>query len=171
MPLKSVHKSGFVHKSGVHKSGDALYHIVDTKFKWEFFSEFVFFALRKRWVVGGSESDARRLARSPLIGRLSKFYPGASARANAWPNTDLAPKKIQQKYSKDSASVSWWSKESSDAEGKLLKFVKVMIEKWFDHHFSSFFQGYSLRHKKISLDLGGRSKDLTKFHQNFFRKS
>ena len=42
---------------------------LDTKFKWEFFSEFVFFALRKRWVVGGSESDARRLARSPLIGR------------------------------------------------------------------------------------------------------
>ena len=147
-----------------------LYVLLDTKFKWEFFSEFVFFALRKRWVVGGSESNACRVARSPPIGRKRQIYPGASARANAWPNTDLAPKKIKQKYSKDSASVSWSSKESSDAEGKLLKFVKVMIEKWFDHHFSSFFQGFSLRHKKSALTLAVDQRTWRFFFQIFLRK-
>ena len=32
MLQKSVHKSGFVHKSGVHKSGDALYFVIITNF-------------------------------------------------------------------------------------------------------------------------------------------
>ena len=104
-------------------------------------------------------------------GQLLWFYPGASARAKAWPNTDLAPKKIKQKYSKDSASVSWSSKESSDAEGKLLKFVKVMIEKWFDHHFSSFFRGFSFRHKKSALTLAVDQRTWRNFYLNFLRKS
>ena len=31
MPKKSVHKSGFVHKSGVHKSEDALFLFILNK--------------------------------------------------------------------------------------------------------------------------------------------
>jgi len=41
------------------------------------FSEIVVFAHRKWWVVGGSESNACRLARSPRIGRERQIYPGA----------------------------------------------------------------------------------------------
>ena len=70
------------------------------------------------------------------------------ARANPWPNTDRAPKKIKQKYSIDSAYVSWSSKAPSATAGKrfFLKIVIIIVEKWFDHHFSSFFQDYSLSH-------------------------
>ena len=53
---------------------------------------------------------------------------------------------------------------------KFLKFVITKIKKLFDHYFSSFFQGYSIRHKKISLDLGGGSKDLTKSFLYFFKE-
>ena len=92
------------------------------------------------------------------------------ARANSWPNTDRAPKKIKQKYSNDSAYVSWSSKAPSATAGKLLKFVIIMVEKWFDHHFSSFFQGYSLRHKKSALTLAVDQRTWRFFFQIFLRK-
>ena len=76
-----------------------------------------------------------------------------SARANGWPNTDPHPKRLKQKYSNDSAYVSWWSKAPSATGGKLLKFVMVMIEKWFNHHSHYFFQVYALTHKKSALTL------------------
>ena len=52
-------------------------------------------------------------------------------------------------------------------EKRILRFVINMIDKLFDHHFSSFFQGYSLWHRKISLDLGGESKNMKIFFKNF----
>ena len=47
--------------------------ILDTKFRWEFFSEFVFIALLLSRVVGGNESKGRGLASRPFIGQRANF--------------------------------------------------------------------------------------------------
>ena len=53
----------------------------------------------------------------------------------------------------------------------LIKRLTEIIEKWFDHHFSSFFQGYSLRHKKSVLILAVDQRTWRFFFRNFLRKS
>ena len=52
-------------------------HAIGHEIRLRIFSKIVVFAHRKWWVVGGSESNACRLARSPLIGRERQIYPGA----------------------------------------------------------------------------------------------
>ena len=57
------------------------YTVLDTKFRWEFFSEFVFIALLLSRVVGGNESKGRGLASRPLIGQRANFYDFTRERA------------------------------------------------------------------------------------------
>ena len=106
-------------------------------------------------------------SRWPLSGaRDSYLYRPTElrARANAWPRTDLAPKRLN-KSTRTTQPKS--SKAPSDTERKVLKFVMVMIGKWFDHHFSLFFQGLALTHKKLALTLAVNQRTWRNFHQIF----
>ena len=85
-----------------------------------------------------------------------------SARANAWPNTDPALKKIKQKYSNDSTHVSWPSKAPSATEEKL--FELFLKEKWFDYHFSSYFQSYTITKNIFSIKQQDQSAAIIKYN-------
>ena len=131
-----------------------------------------------RWNVLFECGKAAAIRRSWATSTFSKAKPKfprqantnlLCARANPWPNTDRAPKKIKQNYSNDSAYVSWSSKAPSATAEKLLKFVIIMVEKWFDHYFHHFFRDIHSDIKN-SLDLGGGSKDLTNSFPKFFKK-
>ena len=111
------------------------------------------------------------VSRWPLSGARDSYLYWPTelrARANAWPSTDLAPKRLN-KSTRTTQPKS--SKAPSDTERKLLKFVMVMIGKWFDHHFSLFFQGLALTHKKLALTLAVDQRTWRNFLQIFKRKS
>ena len=114
------------------------------------FSEIVVFAHRKWWVVGGSESNACRLARSPRIGRERQIYPGAVRPSQRSAKYWLRAQNRSNKSMETTKSTSWWSKPASDTLEKNLKFVILITEKWFYHHFSSFFLDYSFKYKIAS---------------------
>ena len=87
------------------------------------FSEVVVFAHRKWWVVGGSESNACRLARSPRIGRERQLYPVALRPSQRSAKYWLRAQNRSNKSFETTKSTSWWSKPASDTLEKILKFV------------------------------------------------
>ena len=123
------------------------------------FSEIVVFAHRKWWVVGGSESNACRLARSPRIGRERQIYPGAvrpsqrsakywlraQNRSNKSIETTNLPADDQSQPPTRWKNFSWYFKQKN-------YFTTIF------HHFSSTFCTVI----KISDDLVGGSKKLKK---------
>ena len=63
-------------------------------------------------------------------------------------NKSTAPRKHKIKRLRSQSHSQLIIKGTFRHGKRILKFVITMIDKLFDHHFSSFFQGYSLWHKK-----------------------